>query len=600
MRASMSAVVTDALSSVRARKSEFIHLAVAVAGLVISILAWTTVDARTMGDFGLVDLVTPAAIGGLALIVAGFAWALARGARERVLGAYAIAFAVALHIGPVIAYGTLRLPWAWKHVGIIDYITRHGSVDPGIDLLAVYHNWPGFFAGSAVLQELAGAADSLGIATAAPIAIVIANVFALRFVLRVLTPDTRRVWFGIWLFSVVNWVGQDYFSPQALAFLLYLVLIGIVLRFYGRRSASGAPHERVPAGIFAIVLILMAGIGWNHQITPIMTTIALAALFVTRRTRGWYLPVTMLAVTGAWALLVAHGYTLASLDELLVVPTDTVDQNLEKSAHLRGSAIVVSWAGRALVVAGVLLAAAGAIRLLRRRGLDQSTLVLVGSPVLLLVATSFGGETLFRIVLFSAPFLCLLAAAIVFPGTPRSRGTGLDTFESPSRPTGARNSWGALAGVLALTVALTPTFLVAYYGNDRQYYFTADEVSTVRDFLLRAPTGSLVVEGNTNYSVRLVNYERFHYVSISAEPEDSRDSLLADPVATLARWTSDGKYPAGYVLITRAQKVASDAVGPMPAGAMQDIEDALRASPDFAVDVESEDAVVFRYVGGAR
>jgi hypothetical protein len=46
-------------------------------------------------------------------------------------------------------------------------------------------------------------------------------------------------------------------------------------------------------------------------------------------------------------------------------------------------------------------------------------------------------------------------------------------------------------------------------------------------------------------------------------------------------------------VITRSQKLANDAAGPMPVGAVQRIEDALRASPDFAVYAGNRDAVVF-------
>jgi len=32
----------------------------------------------------------------------------------------------------------------------------------------------------------------------------------------------RAKWFAVFIFSVGNWVGQDYFSPQSLNYLLYL------------------------------------------------------------------------------------------------------------------------------------------------------------------------------------------------------------------------------------------------------------------------------------------------------------------------------------------------------------------------------------------
>ena len=58
-----------------------------------------------------------------------------------------VALVAATHGTPALLYGTLRYSWAWKHLGIIDYIHRHGSVDPSLKTLGVYHNWPGFLRG---------------------------------------------------------------------------------------------------------------------------------------------------------------------------------------------------------------------------------------------------------------------------------------------------------------------------------------------------------------------------------------------------------------------------------------------------------------------
>jgi hypothetical protein len=54
---------------------------------------------------------------------------------------------------------------------------------------------------------------------------------ALVFLFGGLTRDRRLVWLSCWIFYIANWVGQDYFSPQAFAYLQYLLLLGIVLRW---------------------------------------------------------------------------------------------------------------------------------------------------------------------------------------------------------------------------------------------------------------------------------------------------------------------------------------------------------------------------------
>ena len=67
-----------------------------------------------------------------------------------------VTFIAVIHATPAILYGTLRYSWAFKHVGIVDYILRNGSVDPTLPVGGIYHNWPGFFTGSALMTSIAG------------------------------------------------------------------------------------------------------------------------------------------------------------------------------------------------------------------------------------------------------------------------------------------------------------------------------------------------------------------------------------------------------------------------------------------------------------
>ena len=69
---------------------------------------------------------------------------------EWLLAVVLVAIIVAIHAFTPVAYGTLRYSWAWKHLGVIDFIDRTGTVDRDSRYLDAYHNWPGFFAGSSV------------------------------------------------------------------------------------------------------------------------------------------------------------------------------------------------------------------------------------------------------------------------------------------------------------------------------------------------------------------------------------------------------------------------------------------------------------------
>ena len=47
--------------------------------------------------------------------------------RRALLAGHVVALVAILHATPSILYGTLRYAWAYKHVGIVDYIQRHGD-----------------------------------------------------------------------------------------------------------------------------------------------------------------------------------------------------------------------------------------------------------------------------------------------------------------------------------------------------------------------------------------------------------------------------------------------------------------------------------------
>ena len=109
--------------------------------------------------------------------------------------------------------------------GIIDYIQRNNAFNLFIDQLPAYHNWPGFFALNAFLVDVAGL-DSAELCGLGPRVLNLIDLGALLIILRSTLRDRRAIWLAIWLFFATNWVGQDYFSPQATNYFLHLVILG--------------------------------------------------------------------------------------------------------------------------------------------------------------------------------------------------------------------------------------------------------------------------------------------------------------------------------------------------------------------------------------
>ena len=97
-------------------------------GLLLWVVSLIRVDLAAMSDIGLVSILPVTFWLGLLVLTAGFGIAVTRPAPSRwLLAAYLIALVLILHGTPTLLYGTLRYAWAWKHVGLIDYLLRHGD-----------------------------------------------------------------------------------------------------------------------------------------------------------------------------------------------------------------------------------------------------------------------------------------------------------------------------------------------------------------------------------------------------------------------------------------------------------------------------------------
>ncbi len=557
-------------------------------------IAWAAglwgADPSAMTDLGLLSLLTPLNAVALVLVLAAFGIEVARPQPSTWrLATPVVLLVAALHGTPAVLYGTLRYAWAWKHLGIVDYIDRHGAVDPGIGTLDVYHNWPGFFSQMAGLLDLAGVDEPSRILRWWPLLIELATIPALLFVFSAFSADRRVRWTGVLLFMTTNWVGQDYFSPQSEAFVLYLALVGVVLRGFARRPerprwwetalADAEPRPPWSAGwTWALVVVLVGAIVTSHQVTPFMVIVALAALALTRRVRtGWALVATV-GLALVWAGTGARTFVeenLSGLASTVGQPASNAGENFVDTGTLSAHQQLVSTMGRLTVVGIAAVAGLAVLRLVRARRLRLEPLVLAACPVVMVVTNSFAGEIVSRTYLFALPFLAWLAA------------DGLWSGRRAPRPT------RRAVAVTVVAALLLGGFLFGYYGKDQWYRFSEDEVEASALVLRSAEPGSLLVTGTDNYPVQFEDYERLTYVPIASEPADSRDAVLADPVDVLASWMGESGYEGAYVMITRSMRDEADATGLLPGGALADVEDALRASPRFEAIYDTPDATVF-------
>jgi hypothetical protein len=518
---------------------------------------------------------------------------------------------IMIHGVPPLVYKTLRYPWAWKHVGLVDYILRHHSVDPTIDQLNAYHNWPGFFAHSALLSEIAGLDSSFLYAPWAEAFFNLAEVGALYMIFRGLTDSRRITWLGILIFYLTNWVGQDYYAPQSLAFFLYLTIVGITLRWYRSSLTASLPFtlssssdnwftrtyrwikehaERIPEqqiastplermGLVIILSLMIGTIVVTHQLTPSMLIGTLLLLVVLGQINIKTLPIIAVVLALSFTLFGASNFVVRDIAEItgsLGLFSSNIEGNFIDLSQVSTGHRIVAQSGRILTASFWLLAIVGGLRRLYTKHFDLAAVILVLAPCLGVFGNAYGGEILFRVVLFTVAGTAFFCGAAIYPSDLRKR------------------TWytGLLPSIVVCLFFFSGFFL-AHFGKEKLYYLPPDEVEAADFIFSNAPPNTLVIEGADEYPRQFKNYEYFTLVSIRWEPTESQMAVINDPVNVLMDWMSNPEYADSYLIITTRQKLAVDRLGLMPLGSLEDIESALLASDRFTVAYQNRDAKVF-------
>jgi hypothetical protein len=594
--------------------------AVTIASLLslVAVALWAAslpgVDVSRMSDIGLVSVLPPAMFVSIAMLTISFCISL----RELPRGKWLVLLNVVVLVIIVAATAALvepepRTVAVWRHVGVIESISRNGQVDPHID---AYFNWPGFFILGAFIGDVAGVKSAIVFADWAPLLFNFLYLGPLLMLFRSATKDERVVWLAIWFFYSTNWVNQDYFSPQAFGFFLYIAALAVIVRWFSATQSAGKRRRlwrdrlglhwgrfagRVPVtaseatptpdpelsarqrmALIGLTVILVAAIVPSHQLTPFAMLTSLAALVAFNRTSARMLPVLTAVLIGTWMVFMAASYLAGHIDVLtghVGRLEDTVQANV--GAHIGGSPehrlVVNSRLALTAVVWG--LALLGAILAFRARRLQVTFGLLAVAPFGLVALQPYGGEVLLRVYFFSLPFVAFFAASAFFSGR------------------GSNRSWPRVVVICGASLALLAALPLARYGNERMDFFTADETRAVYRLYDVAPPGSLLVAGSRNVPWKFEGYEEFDYLVVAetdlwAQTEASGGDI-GNVVASLESQMRARGRGRAYLIITRSEKVYLDLLGFAPRGALDRFERAVVSSGQFSQIFGNRDAKVF-------
>jgi hypothetical protein len=570
------------------------------AGLIWA-LALPGVDIRGMNDLGLVSVLPPAAIAAIGMLNVAFCLALAqRPLRGWVLLLHCVALIVILYGMPTLVAEEPRFHVAWRHVGITEYIARRGFVNTKIN---AYFSWPGFFILAAFFTKITGLPSSVSFVPWAPVFFNLLYLPPLLMIFRSATRDRRLVWLAVWMFYLTNWIGQDYFAPQAFAYFLYLVILGVVCQWF-RPSANERswlwshvrelgplarwapklerwigstepastptrPLQRI--GLIGLIVVLGVVLAASHQITPFFVLIAVTLLVLLNRCSARGLPILLAVVTVAWISFMTTGFLSGHIHSL-VGSVGEVSKTVNQSVvqRVRGSPehVFVVRARLLMSLALGAAAAAGGLRRLLAGYRDFSMVVLTLSPCLMIAFMPYGGEMFLRVYLFALPALAFFAAALFFP-------------KQNGRP-----GWRATALIAAATLFFGGGFLFTRYGNERMDSFTHGEADALRFVYDIAPRNSLIVAGTENLPWKYELLEQYRTDTITRAIRTGDMQAVVDKL-------SNRQHAESYLVLTRSQPFFAESIRGVPRSAWDQFVQRLKASDQFRVIYSNADAQVY-------
>jgi hypothetical protein len=569
-----------------------LRVGIPVAVVVLGCVAASHGDQTRIGAWGLIQALPALYFVSTALLTVSFFLELFGRHRPSslVLAVHVIGMVVLLHGAPGFLESEPRFPTAWLHVGYTDQILDRGVSAPKID---ARFNWPGFFGAAAAVTGAGGLKSALPLLRWAPVFMVLLYLPPLYVIGKHLTRSGTAAWLGLWLFLLVNWVGQDYYAPQALGFVLFLMSIAIMVTFFrdGTQLSLGSrlstrrdqlPYDGLPdvaAGprfkiaLVTLLVLSAAALAASHQLSPIVLVLASTALVLAGRSRLHVFPVIAGILTLGWISVGATAFWVGHLNTIFggvgnvdAVVNNSVGERIAGSGphltlvHLRLELTAAVWALMAL-----------SILILWIRRQPPLTLVALAVVPLVMVVQNYGTEGVLRIFLFSSPFACLIIAQMLLVLVSRRPGQVL---------------------VAAAALALIPLFLLTRYGNESFEQVRPAEVQALRTLYEIAPAGSDLVSPTSQVPWRFEHATDYDY-SRPGNPEGFR---RGDPNAVRVLVDKRAGDARGiYLVITTSQIVYSkDALGEAPHW-FDEVRSLLTAANGYRLVYRNADAFIYQW-----
>ena len=556
------------------RASEFTATALSFTSIAACVVALPMLRSETADEYGLLASSGGALlIAATALAITGFFVALAT---SRMASA-ALAIIVVIFIARVTVPLITEAPnyvWTYKHIGVVDYIVKTGSL-PSLPY-DIYGPWPGFFAGAAWFSSITFI-DPVTLAQwFAPLidALATALVVALALALRL---SMRTALAAALIAQVLNWVGQDYFSPQAVAFVLAIAVLALLAY---SRDCPTAGYVSLP--IFATLVP-------THQLTPVWTCAVAVAFGLFGLMRPRWLALMYLA------LLATYVYSRRNvIDQYGWLSGFNPFANSETVVNNPGSAgrVFTTTVEQCLAVSMWLLAAVCFLVFWRKIAARWAAVILAFSSMMLLFAQNYGGEAIFRVYLFSLPGCAVLLSAYV------AKALSLKAF------------WRRLAALATgwlVVVAFAIAGLQGYFGSWSYVTITRAQLDLSRQLLATNSSDTLVALPAPAGLPTRVSADYVRHAEADPWYDDQPDVLEdamrtgAPPLPETMEWLEadirSTPHRRLFLVLPRQVWAYDEYTGYYKPGALQMLVKQLSSRPGWTTIPNNADTLVFVYSG---
>ena len=339
-----------------------------------------------------------------------------------------------VHSAIHLAHDQFRFQTVWTHMGFVRVIeeTRSGDV-----LIDARFAWPGFF--GVFMAPLGNLSQPLVdiVMRAWPTVILAATATLVAALANRAYPTIPLIGpLSAVAYVMLAWTGQDYFSPQSFGFTAYLSMLVLIesgplrtspawsasVPFLARFAAAGGDRPAARSVPVSVALIILGfGSIVSHPLAPFFICMGLLIMGLYGRTVAWRLLVLFAVAYVTWFFITAEPWWATQLEKMIDqmgsffsnLEDNTTDRVAQSSPQHLLVTTVRTWVGIGTIVSVLVIGVAMATERFRHLRPAVPLAPLAGIPSMALLLQSYGGEIVFRVVLFTLPMAAILIGRVL-------------------------------------------------------------------------------------------------------------------------------------------------------------------------------------------